>query len=123
MNNYILCVSRAQLDNIYDGLRRAGQAVADELYDCCNASIAEQLQVRQVNIADTTSTIQAQEWQLNGKPGQVAQLTGNDTWYQILQKRINQENEVEYELYTVSGWIAAERIRGIRDNDPVVTVQ
>lgn len=64
-----------------------------------------------------------QEWQLNGKPGQVAQLIGNDTWYQILQKRINQENEVEYELYTVSGWIAAERIRGIRDNDPVVTVQ
>ena len=123
MNKYVLCVSRAQLDNIYDGLRKAGTEVADEIYNCLlNETIRTQLETRQVNIADTVDTLQTQEWQLNGKPGQMAQLVDGDAWYQILQKRINQDNEVEYELYTRSGWVPAELIKGIRDNEPVYTI-
>ena len=122
MNNYILCVSRAQLDNIYDGLRKAGIEVADEISECSNDTIRTQLETRRVNIADTVDTLQTQEWQLNGKPGQMAQLADGDAWYQILQKRINQDNEVEYELYTRSSWVPAELIKGIRDNEPVYTI-
>lgn len=122
MNNYILCVSRAQLDNIYDGLRKAGIEVADEISECFNDTIKIQLETRRINIADTVDTLQTQEWQLNGKPGQQVQLTDDASWYQILQKRINQDNEVEYELYTRSGWVPAELIKSIRDNEPVYTI-
>ena len=122
MNKYVLCVSRAQLDNIYDGLRKAGIGVTDEISECSNDTVRAQLETRQVNIADTVDTLQTQEWQLNGKPGQMAQLVDGDAWYQILQKRINQDNEVEYELYTRSGWVPAELIKGIRDNEPVYTI-
>ena len=122
MNKYVLCVSRAQLDNIYDGLRKAGIGVTDEISECSNDTIRAQLETRRVNIADTVDTLQTQEWQLNGKPGQMAQLVDDDAWYQILQKRINQDNEVEYELYTRSGWVPAELIKGIRDNEPVYTI-
>lgn len=122
MNKYVLCVSRAQLDNIYAGLRKAGIGVTDEISECSNDTIRAQLETRQVNIADTVDTLQTQEWQLNGKPGQMAQLVDGDAWYQILQKRINQDNEVEYELYTRSGWVPAELIKGIRDNEPVYTI-
>ena len=122
MNKYVLCVSRAQLDNIYDGLRKAGIGVTDEISECSNDTIRAQLETRRVNIADTVDTLQTQEWQLNGKPGQMAQLVDDDAWYQILQKRINQDNEVEYELYTRSDWVPAELIKGIRDNEPVYTI-
>ena len=122
MNKYVLCVSSAQLDNIYDGLRKAGIGVTDEISECSNDTIRAQLETRRVNIADTVDTLQTQEWQLNGKPGQMAQLVDDDAWYQILQKRINQDNEVEYELYTRSGWVPAELIKGIRDNEPVYTI-
>lgn len=122
MNKYVLCVSRAQLDNIYDGLRKAGIGVTDEISECSNDTIRAQLETRRVNIADTVDTLQTQEWQLNGKPGQMAQLADGDAWYQILQKRINQDNEVEYELYTRSGWVPAELIKSIRDNEPVYTI-
>ena len=122
MNKYVLCVSRAQLDNIYDGLRKAGIGVTDEISECSNDTIRAQLETRRVNIADTVDTLQTQEWQLNGKPGQMAQLVDDDAWYQILQKRINQDNEVEYELYTISGWVPAELIKGIRDNEPVYII-
>lgn len=122
MNKYVLCVSRAQLDNIYDGLRKAGIGVTDEISEYSNDTIRTQLETRRVNIADTVDTLQTQEWQLNGKPGQMAQLADGDAWYQILQKRINQDNEVEYELYTRSGWVPAELIKGIRDNEPVYTI-
>ena len=58
MNKYVLCVSRAQLDNIYDGLRKAGTEVADEIYNCLlNETIRAQLETRQVNIADTVDTL------------------------------------------------------------------
>ena len=108
----------------YNGIRDEHlDRVADEIYNCLlNETIRAQLETRQVNIADTVDTLQTQEWQLNGKPGQMAQLVDGDAWYQILQKRINQDNEVEYELYTRSGWVPAELIKGIRDNEPVYII-
>ena len=116
--DFILVVNKRQLDNIHEGLRELKRAVIDTQYECVTTTQMDTYIKKKLSIEETTTQLDYCVDRLNGQPGQLALL--GDVWYQILQRRINELNEVEYELYTRSGWIPANQVKAIRDNEKIV---
>ena len=115
--DFILIVNKRQLDNIHEGLRELKRAVIDTQYECVTTTQMDTYIKKKLSIEETTAQLDYCVDRFNCQPGQLAQC--GDAWYQILQRRVTPNNTVEYELYTRSGWIPANQIKAIRDNEQI----
>ena len=117
-NDKIFILNDRQYDIIRAGLSELKNMVIDSQYEAITTEQIDACIKKKLNIEETKTQLEYCKERLNGVPGQLALL--GDVWYQILQRRINELNEVEYELYTRSGWIPANQIKAIRDNEKIV---
>ena len=92
--DFILVVNKRQLDNIHEGLRELKRATIDTQYECVSVEQIDTCVKKNLSIEETITQLDYCIDRFNGQPGQLA-LCG-DVWYQILQRRINELNEVEY---------------------------
>ena len=114
----IFILNDRQYDIIQAGLSELKKNVVDSQYEAITTEQLDACIKKKLNIEETKTQLKHCKEHLNGVPGQLALL--GDVWYQILQRRINELNEVEYELYTRSGWIPANQVKAIRDNEKIV---
>jgi NADPH-dependent curcumin reductase CurA len=115
--DFILVVNKRQLDNIHEGLRELKRAVIDTQYECVSAEQIDTCVKKKLSIEETTTQLCYCVTRFNGKPGQIALY--NSAWYEIIQRRITSENIIEYELYTVDGWVPAFKISAIEDRQQI----